>query len=414
MTQHPKLRGQLPGSMLDLLNAALESSRRALSLEQDDADTLFNCAQVLTSIAEALDDAYQPATTLTPLLEEATELFNTCLTIQEKAFADSHTFLASAESAVEEMDEDSGPEGGVAILSAPPPPSTTEIDQWAQIVEPITYDTLIDTILAQLESLALLCSKLTDKRQLAIIDKRTSILLHKKLAEYLPKTTEPQPQRQNEVELTVANFLASNADAQFRLGLIDFGKYERTAYDAYRNLKIENDPKGLADKAEAMLNFQSSLRVNHTAENISQQIIARWGALTQALTALGAAIKLQGVENLARIHLTRGDAELGRWQLRCVSGYPGNVEPGVMLKNAGVFYRGAMNQAAVSNDVEAVRVNKEATVKNALVSALMGDTASLKEFLGKEHEVTREVLEDCIGEGLLEMDRLVSMGFASM
>lgn len=41
MTQHPKLRGQLPGSMLDLLNAALESSRRALSLKQDDADTLL-------------------------------------------------------------------------------------------------------------------------------------------------------------------------------------------------------------------------------------------------------------------------------------------------------------------------------------------------------------------------------------
>lgn len=41
MTQHPKLRGQLPGSMLDLLNAALESSRRALNLKQDDADTLL-------------------------------------------------------------------------------------------------------------------------------------------------------------------------------------------------------------------------------------------------------------------------------------------------------------------------------------------------------------------------------------
>lgn len=41
MTQHPKLRGQLPGSMLDLLNAALESSRRASSLKQDDADTLL-------------------------------------------------------------------------------------------------------------------------------------------------------------------------------------------------------------------------------------------------------------------------------------------------------------------------------------------------------------------------------------
>lgn len=149
-----------------------------------------------------------------------------------------------------------------------------------------------------------------------------------------------------------------------------------------------------------------------TETNLPQQIVARWGALTQALTALGAAVKLPNVENLARIHLTRGDAELARYQLRVMTGYPGTVAPEVLLKNAGVFYRGAGNQAAVSNDVEAVRVKKEAVVKNALVVALGGETEQLQQLMAQELEVTREVIEDALGEGLVELDSLVKIGFA--
>lgn len=41
LTQYPKLRAQLPGTLLDLLSAALEASRFALSLKQDNADILL-------------------------------------------------------------------------------------------------------------------------------------------------------------------------------------------------------------------------------------------------------------------------------------------------------------------------------------------------------------------------------------
>jgi hypothetical protein len=41
MTQHPKLRAALPAPMLDLLRAALDSSRRALALGADNADVLL-------------------------------------------------------------------------------------------------------------------------------------------------------------------------------------------------------------------------------------------------------------------------------------------------------------------------------------------------------------------------------------
>ena len=41
LTQHPKLLAQLPGSLLGLLQAALESSRNALALRQDNPDVLL-------------------------------------------------------------------------------------------------------------------------------------------------------------------------------------------------------------------------------------------------------------------------------------------------------------------------------------------------------------------------------------
>jgi hypothetical protein len=41
LTQHPRLAAQLPGTLPDLLKTALESSRVALNLQQDNADVLL-------------------------------------------------------------------------------------------------------------------------------------------------------------------------------------------------------------------------------------------------------------------------------------------------------------------------------------------------------------------------------------
>lgn len=41
LTQYPRLAAQLPGTLLDLLKTALESSRVALNLRQDNADVLL-------------------------------------------------------------------------------------------------------------------------------------------------------------------------------------------------------------------------------------------------------------------------------------------------------------------------------------------------------------------------------------
>lgn len=41
LTQHPRLLEKLPGTLLELLKTALESSRYALNLNQDNADVLL-------------------------------------------------------------------------------------------------------------------------------------------------------------------------------------------------------------------------------------------------------------------------------------------------------------------------------------------------------------------------------------
>ncbi|KAK6605391.1 hypothetical protein H4I95_05197 [Botrytis cinerea] len=153
LTQYPKLRAQLPGTLLDLLSAALEASRFALSLKQDNADILFNTAQVLTSIAEVTSETRNVGNDNNlALLEEAIELFQRCLTLQEYQYTESQT---QAESAPISDDDPDMEEGGVSLSN--PNSEPPQDDRWASIVEPVTLETLLDTVVAQLQTLAILC-----------------------------------------------------------------------------------------------------------------------------------------------------------------------------------------------------------------------------------------------------------------
>ncbi|KAL5344487.1 hypothetical protein ACLOAV_010468 [Pseudogymnoascus australis] len=393
ITQHPKLLGELPGDLLDLLHVALESSRRALALKQDDPDVIFNTAQVLTSLAEALDDVGSDAGSLVPLLEEAVELFQRCLTLQEFRFSESEALRDSmgADTPGSPIDSDGGAPLHPAAATASPQPSE---DQWASIVEPTTPDTLLDTILALFETLTVLATKL-DPRGLAALEEYTSTLLAK-----LPTYLAPSPTRAPEVGLTRANLLSAVAEADFRAGTIDAATYELAITDAFRDLDLAADPKGLTDKADAMLAFASALRTQPVEDGQQQQqIVARWGALTQAGSALGAAAKVPGAMNLARIHLARGDAEMLRFRVKDGTGHPGNVDARVLVKNAGVFYRGAARQALVDGEGG---VGREGRFKGALAAAAGGDSEPLKELVGSETQLTIDLLGGCVADGLVE------------
>jgi hypothetical protein len=397
--------------MLGLLKEALESSRYALGLKPEDPDVLFNTAQCLTSLSEAADDA-SPASggerdaEGLGYLEEAYGLFERCMKVQEQRYSESQAMeQAAASGGQEDMSaEQDTEEGSVSLGGAGSgPPGGQQEEQWASIVEPVTADSLIDTLLATIESLTALCAKIPPSPNPYIETiAQASSTMYEKLGAYLPSSPDHQT-RSHDASLLRANFEAALLDARYRHGSLPFDKYHVLLGEAYAALHLETDPKGLSDMAESLINFQSSVRVNFADEpNAQPKISARWSALTAALKALAAASKLPDVQNLARIHLTRGDAELWRYQIRRISGWPSNVDPAVMLKNAGVYYRGSAAQVVGPGDREGERTQGEAQVKAAVVKALSEEgVESLMELVRRNEAVVREVVEDMVGEGLV-------------
>jgi hypothetical protein len=82
-------------------------------------------------------------------------LFQRCLALQEYQYTESQ---AQAEVPTDDASMDdarlSDTEDGGASLTSDEP----QDERWATIVEPITNNTLLDTILAQIETLTLLCN----------------------------------------------------------------------------------------------------------------------------------------------------------------------------------------------------------------------------------------------------------------
>ncbi|KAF7937241.1 uncharacterized protein EAE98_001555 [Botrytis deweyae] len=405
LTQYPKLRAQLPGTLLDLLSAALEASRFALSLKQDNADILFNTAQVLTSIAEVTSETRNVGNDDNlALLEEAIELFQRCLALQEYQYTESQT---QAESVPTSDDDPDMEEGGVPLSDSNSQPP--QDDRWASIVEPVTLETLLDTVVAQLQTLAILCGlvNVDAGRGLAWIEEYSMTLIGQKLQTYLEGTVD----RQQEAGLAKSNFIAALADANFRFQRIDIGTYERTLNDAYASLSLDDHPEGLCDKAEAFISYNSSLRLNHKAVQSPEASASRWKVLTAALDNLTKASKLPSAENLPKIHILRGDVDLLRFQLgQPPSNYEISFKNGAVLtKNAEKFYRGAGNFAKV----EGLRKElEEAEVKEALAMSLHGEPNKLLRCVKLQPEVVRNILEDAIDDGLISYEALSAMGIA--
>lgn len=373
------------------------------------ANSFSNTAQVLTSIAEITSetrnvDNYDNLS----LLEEAIELFQRCLTLQEYQYTESQAqaeFVPTSESPQEDPDSE---EGGVSLsnINDTQPPRD---DRWAMIVEPVTNDTLLDTLIAQLQTLTTLCGlvNVDAGRGLAWIEEYSTPLIEQKLQTYLQGTAD----REQEAGLAKANFVSALTDANFRVQRIDIGTFERVLKDAYSSLELEDHPEGLCDKAEAFISYNSSLRLNCEAAQSLMASVSRWKVLSAALDYLTKASKLPSADNLPKIHILRGDVELLRFQLgQQPSNYNVAFENGTVLaKNAEKFYRGA----GVLARSEGLRKElEEAGVKEALAMSMYGEKDRLLEAVKLNPGVLRGVLEDAIDDGLISYEALSAMGIA--
>ncbi|KAI4277861.1 MAG: hypothetical protein L6R38_005365 [Xanthoria sp. 2 TBL-2021] len=401
----------------------LAYNRYALEISQENADLLFNTGQVLTSLGELISEEryrHHDAVVVDPLglFQEALTFFQRCFSLQELQF--SQLDLAPQGQSLE-ADRNATETTSKDLSEHPRPvPQPSDEDTWATIMEPVTDQALMDTLLAQAETLTSICG-LSSIRGIGDpnwIDEYYRNSLHDKLLGFAKETG-----RHHEAALAKAKYRCTLADANFTATMLDIPTYEKELMGAYQIFPDSDpDPQALCDRADAEIVFAASVQkvwrqvmerspVESMPEDGARLSIIRWKHLTKALDNLTVAGKLPNAKNLPRIHLRRGDCELLRRRLGAA---PLNYDIALksaltLLKNAEIYYRGAarLAKAEAAADEEA-----EASIKEAVVIAVStGDHSKLHERLDLQRARAQEIIEDMNEEGLLWEEDMKSFSF---
>ncbi|KAL2845779.1 hypothetical protein BJX68DRAFT_129910 [Aspergillus pseudodeflectus] len=392
ITQHPRLAAQLSAPLGEMLRVALQSHREALQLEQDNADAIFNTAQVLTSLAELVTDTKRPVeeqlNQAVGFLQEAIELFQRCLVLQELQYTEMQEEIRQMESVAQKQKQDvqEPPEAGESKESA-------EQEQWAAVVEPVTKDTLVDTAVAQLDALSTLCNLLTYDPGVGLnwVEEYSTELLQEKITAYVQGSN-----RLYEAALARAKFNSALNEVLYRSGRTDVETYYGAVLSSFGpDLDISSDPEGLCSKADALVSFNTA-----TTEQPGDPLRAdlKWQALSAAVDALNKASKLPDAENLPKIHLARGDVEMSRWRLGFTPWeYTMAQQNGaILLRNAQTYYRGA---AALARRDGGADEERDGTCKEAIAAAIEGQKEKLSQLKSAAPKELMVVAEDVVEDG---------------
>jgi hypothetical protein len=442
---------QLQRPLLDSLQEALEAHRYALNLDQENPDTLFNTAQVLTAIAETLaknpyhadQDALQP-------LEEALELQNRCLAVQEMKLEESKVQQQEAEASIasQSYNDDIEP-GGVIDSQSEDDGSTAVEDKWFSVVEPITEDTLVDTIVAQLGkpnpvtfaqshwphsprrgqdrvkssfymsqvrhntdvllltgTLTTLCSLIgptvsVPRTTLTWVDDYATNLISNKLPTLLSRS---DPERLEEVALARANLMSELLKAGFLMNSIDADTYKLKRDEAFQmpDLRLEQNYGALIANAASLVAFNT---VMAESANLKTKVAAasRWSVLSAAIASAAAASKLANIlpEDIAETHFIRGNCSLLQYQLGQppISHATAVSNSSQLLKNANTFYGNASK--LYQNEEQKVIARFRALVIQHLQAG--SNDFSGASFEGSENgpDWTRAQLEEMVEDGLI-------------
>ncbi|KAJ0413047.1 hypothetical protein BJY00DRAFT_320191 [Aspergillus carlsbadensis] len=410
ITQHPRLAAQLSAPLGEMLRVALHSHREALQLEQDNADAIFNTAQVLTSLAELVTDTKRPAeeqlNQAVRFLQEAIELFQRCLVLQELRYTEMQEEIRQMESGdlgqPEEMqDTQEPPEAGESKESV-------EQEQWAAVVEPVTKDTLVDTAVAQLDALSTLCNLLTYDPGVGLnwVEEYSTELLQEKITAYVQGSN-----RLYEAALARAKFNSALNEVLYRSGRIDVETYYGAVQSSFGpELDIFSDPEGLCSKADALVSFNTATTERPPEDPEAFATDLKWQALSTAVDALTKASKLPDAENLPKIHLARGDVEMSRWRLGFTPWEYGVAQQNgaILLRNSQTYYRGA---AALARRDGGADEERDGTCKEAIVAAIEGQKEKLSQLKSAAPKELRVVAEDMVEDGWVsgpDMEALLS------
>ncbi|KAH6620324.1 hypothetical protein C7974DRAFT_231148 [Boeremia exigua] len=442
------------GSKVALLEETLNSHRHAISLNSTNTDILFNTAQVLTSLAEVgLEDGTQEVANLPAmsLLEEAVDIFTGCLQKQQQEYDQMQAEIAKAQASGEYQE---AWEGDRAQPTEAKEREETESDSasegpgdWATVEEPVTPTTILETCTAQLGALITLLGLYTPEDLPSIEKKAQDGLLT--ATEIIPALisiidASPDPESEDEQEagptlsigqstatdeastspkedalLAAANFQASIAEAMYRSGKSTPMQYAQRIEQTFSILIAKALPNlGVAyvnvasSYADALIDLASSIadRLQHTIASSSTMpdLEIQWTALSQAqktLTELTSPplVSMLSASRLADIFLARGDIDLFRFRIAVTP----DVKPawtnsqGVVVANAGVYYRGARSYAQNAGNAQTRAV---ADAKAIVAEIMKGMPSTFDErpmhWRGRSADVAA-VLGQMIEEGIV-------------
>ncbi|PNS21454.1 UPF0656 protein [Sphaceloma murrayae] len=255
VSQQPNLVAKLPVSPQDFLQQALKSHKYALSLNEGNADILFNTAQLLISLAELAEeesdgDGFDPALPVA-WLREALELLSACFSRQEMLYEEQMQAW---------NDRDEGEDGGVSLSSETRPASRSSTganrtEQSATVQSAVTPDDLIDTSLASVSALnRLVALDMSDTQTLASM---AQAILTKKLPQLLPLLAEDdRTDRAQEAALAQASFAAALSHAEHSIGSISAETYV-SRLSIFETLDL-SDTEIMCDYADALIEFSSA------------------------------------------------------------------------------------------------------------------------------------------------------------
>ncbi|KAI0597079.1 hypothetical protein F4775DRAFT_265330 [Biscogniauxia sp. FL1348] len=451
---HPNLSDALDVPIVDLLRQTLSSHQYATELEPENSDTLFNMAQVLTALAETIMQDHPVGSSekeALNFLEQALDYQGRCLAIQQQAFIKSQ--LEFEQAMREDVNNETGihdPPTGHETTSAPKTQDEEE-EQWVSVVEPVTADTLLDTIIAQVHSLTTLCSSvnyalpiLSDNEattSLGWIESFSTKLLTGTLPDIVNEHRDAlSNEHLSEAALAKAIFTGEFLEVSFRAhAILDPQIYKRELNAAFSQPELNiNSDEFLLARARALISFNSALAESYDhgvpsdSSDENSVVSLRWSILIEAQSHLTAASKLPAAAEdnhlLATTHLLRGDISL----LLHALAYSRPPHPqalstkGQLAKNAEVYYRnagklfgtvgedGSEEKAAAELKGGVVKVLQQlhnmggsgASSVQGSGPALCASPQQLQEALGglaraKSEQWVKDKMDECIEEGLI-------------
>ncbi|KAL9078488.1 MAG: hypothetical protein Q9157_002576, partial [Trypethelium eluteriae] len=225
--QEPRFLPYLPSPQVDFLRSTIEANRYVLNLNPKTADVLFNTGQALSSLAEELSEQDASKSEAIALLAEALDLYDKCLAQQAKLITEANEMVREAESEAQMRAEIESQELDYDVLPMETDAKKgsnedqdmhreqTEVN--ATLIDPTTEDDMIDTGLAKLSAMTILCALYDHMSHMAVglfvanpslsfLEQTASDLLENGVLAVRPQTQDPTRLRAIEIFLARASF----------------------------------------------------------------------------------------------------------------------------------------------------------------------------------------------------------------